>query len=364
MLRQIGTEFSRRDFLKRAGGAGLALTGVGSVPRAALASSGLTVMDWTGYEIPELHKSYIEKYGASPDITVFADMEEAWQKLSGGVKPDLVHSDHWQIPARREAGLFDVWDVSRLRNYPDLLTSLVELPTLQHEGKQIGVPIDWGINSICYRTDLINIEEDSWTALWDKKYAGKLAVSTQMDSLVQPAALVLGISNPWVNDPEIIKAIEAKLVEQRALSRFYWSDPTQLAQAMASGEVAIAFAWPAVFTDLQKQGVPVRYMRPKEGVLGWALGMLLMNDRQGDEQKAYDFVDAWTNPSTGRWLIENYGYGHSNRKSTEGVDPAILANLMLEDPTKTLKDSYFMPPVSIEVQSAYVAMVERVKAGG
>jgi hypothetical protein len=37
---------------------------------------------------------------------------------------------------------------------------------------------------------------------------------------------------------------------------------------------------------------------------------------------------------------------------------------MLEDPAKTLTSSYFMPPVSIEVQSAYVAMVERVKAGG
>ena len=135
-------------------------------------------------------------------------------------------------------------------------------------------------------------------------------------------------------------------------------------QTCALPILAIAFAWPSVYKELKAQGVPVKYMRPKEGVMGWAQGMLLMKDRDGDTQKAYDFMDAWASAQTGRWLTENYGYGHANVKSVEGVAPDILADLMLEDPVKTLQSSFFIRDMPQDVQTAYVAMVERIKAGG
>ncbi len=358
-------QLTRRQLLARASALGLVTVGAGGLIRPGSAQgTGLTVMDWTGYEIPDLHRSYIAKHGASPDITIFSDLEEAWQKIAGGFQPDVMHADHWQIPARRDAGMFEAWDTSKLSNFPDLMPELVKLPTLQHDGQQFGVPVDWGINSICYRTDLIDIEEESWATLWDPAHAGKMAMTGQMDNVVGAAALALGIENPFVNDPEVMKAIEAKMTEQRALLRFYWSDPTQLAQAMATGEVAIAFAWPSVYKELKAQGIPVKYMRPKEGVMGWAQGMLLMKERTGDTQKAYDFMNSWIEASTGRWLIENYGYGHSNLKSVDGVAPEILADLMLEDPLKTLQSSFFIRDMPQDVQTAYVAMVERIKAGG
>lgn len=356
---------SRRQLLQRASALGIVSLGATGLMRPARAAgTGLTVMDWTGYEVPELFQPYVKKHGAAPDITIFSDLEEAWQKIAGGFRPDVMHADHWQIPARRDAGMFEPWDTSKLSNFPDLMPELVDLPTLQNDGKQYGIPVDWGINSICYRTDLIEVEEESWASLWNPAHSGRIAMTGQMDNMVGAAALALGIANPFVNDPEVMKAIEAKMTEQRALLRFYWNDPTQLTQAMATGEVAIAFAWPSVYKELKAQGVPVKYMRPKEGVMGWAQGMLLMKDRDGDTQKAYDFMDAWMAAETGRWLIENYGYGHANVKSVDGVDPAILADLLLEDPVATLASSFFIRDMPSDVQTTYVAMVERIKAGG
>jgi hypothetical protein len=89
-----------------------------------------------------------------------------------------------------------------------------------------------------------------------------------------------------------------------------------------------------------------------------------MKDRGGDDQKAYDFVNAWTDPGTGRWLIENYGYGHANRKAVEGVAPDVLADIGMADPLQTLATAAFTQEMAPEVQQAYVAMYERVKAGG
>jgi spermidine/putrescine transport system substrate-binding protein len=275
-----------------------------------------------------------------------------------------MHSDHWQIPPRRDAGLFDIWDTGRLKNFADLMPQLVNLPTLRKDGKQYGLPCDWGINSICYRTDLVKLEEESWTSLWNKDLAGKIATTTQMNDAVSAAALALGIANPFVEDKDVRKRIEAKLIEQRPLLRFYWSDPTQLTQAMASGEVTIAFAWPAVYKDLKKQGVPVKYMRPKEGVQAWAQGLLLMKNRTGDDQKAYDFADAWLDPGTGKWLMENYGYGHANAKAAASVADDIKADLQLEDPVKTLDTSFFIRDMPQPVYRDYLSLFERVKSGG
>jgi spermidine/putrescine transport system substrate-binding protein len=124
-----------------------------------------------------------------------------------------MHADHWQIPPRRE--LFEPWDTTRLEHLSNMMPELLNLPTLQHEGKQFGIPADWGINSICYRSDLVNIEEESWASLWDRSREGRIAMTAQMNDAVLAAALALGIPNPFVSDPQIMSAIETKLREQR-----------------------------------------------------------------------------------------------------------------------------------------------------
>ncbi len=103
--------------------------------------------------MPDLFQPQTEKHGAAPDIPIFSDLEETWQKIAGGFRPDVMHADHGQIPARRDAGMFEAWDTSRLPNFPDLMPDLVNPPTLQHERKQNGIPVEWGINSICNLTD-------------------------------------------------------------------------------------------------------------------------------------------------------------------------------------------------------------------
>ena len=108
--------------------------------------------------MPDLFQPYIAKHHAAPDITIFSDLKEAWHKIAGGFRPDIMLADHWQIPARRDTGMFEAWDTSRLPNFADLIPDLVNLPILQQAGKQYAIPAGWGINPICYRTDLIMLE--------------------------------------------------------------------------------------------------------------------------------------------------------------------------------------------------------------
>jgi hypothetical protein len=50
-------------------------------------------------------------------------------------------------------------------------------------------------------------------------------------------------------------------------------------------------------------------------------GVTLGGTGKADEAAAYDFIDAWLSPETGKALIEMDGYGHSNMKAFQIADP-------------------------------------------
>lgn len=355
--------FTRREAAAMAA-AGVALVTVPLAPRWARAADDLVVFDWTGYEIPEMHQPYIAKYGASPPITMYADTYEAFQKVQAGFSPDIMHPNVWDVRRFYDADLLQPWQPGRLANWADVFPELAHFAGTVQDGKQYMIPTDWGINSVCYRTDLVTVSEESWTILWDPRYAGKLSMNTEMDLSVLIASLVVGVADPFNASPEDVAKLRATLEEQRPLLRFYWSDPTELEQAFASGEVVAAVAWPQVYSDLKKEGVPVAYMNPKEGVWSWLTGFVRLKNAPGKEQNAYDYVDAWLAPESGKWLIENYGYGHTNHKSFDLVSPAVLEEKGLGSPDVVLKSARATKEFDPTVRETLVKMYEEVRAGG
>ena len=194
----------RREVIRMLGSLGLAAVSVPLVGRSARADEDLTVFDWSGYEIPELHKPYIAKYGKSPTITIFADDEEAYVKIKAGFRCDLVHPTSYAIGRYRDQGMLKAIDVTRLSNWPDVMPEVANVHGFTTGDQRWFVPAGWGYNSVIYRSDIVKPKEDSWNLLWDERYAGRIANAVEMDGSVIPAAMVLGIPDPYnMNDEQI-----------------------------------------------------------------------------------------------------------------------------------------------------------------
>lgn len=348
----------------------LGLAAAGIVPvvlgtRPAGAASELLVFDWTGYEIPELHQEYIDAHGGSPDVAVYADVHEAFNKIQAGFRCDTVHPNIWDVRRFYDAGLLQPWDTSRLDHWPDVFPEFPTMAGARYDDQQYLVPTDWGINALIVRSDMVDVDamEPSWSLLWDEQYEGRLSMNAEMESAVKTAALVLGIDDPYNATEAEFEAIRESLTEQRRLVRYYWSDPTQLGQSIAAGEVVAAWAWPQVYGDLLKEGVPVAYLTPREGVNSWVTGFVRLAEAPGDEQLAYDYVDAWLAPGTGKWLIENYGYGHTNRKSFDLVASDVLDEKGLADPASMIAGARASKEFETTLRDRLVNMYEEVKAG-
>jgi len=124
-----------------------------------------------------------------------------------------------------------------------------------------------------------------------------------------------------------------------------------------------SYAWNSALKPMREQGLPVEYMTPKEGIYTWVCGQVLISTGTGNEDKAYDYLNATSTPEVGAWIIENYGYGYSNKKSFDLVTEEVKANLGFTDPEAFMADARYFREIPPDVREKYIALFDEIKAG-
>ena len=174
---------------------------------------------------------------------------------------------------------------------------------------------------------------------------------------------MIGAENPFDMTDEELERATVLLRKQRNLMRFYWTDQSSVEQAIASGELIASYAWNSALITLKAQGVPVKYMNPKEGIYTWVCGFALINGGEGDEDLAYDYLNATLDTSAGEYLMNEYGYGHSNAKTFEVVPKARQLELGIQDPVAHIAGSKYFEEIAPDVREKYIRLFEEIKAG-
>ena len=363
----LSGRMDRRAFSQTLGALGLGFATTTLASRKAWAEEEASYFTWAGYELPEFHQSYIDKYGASPTIAFFSGTTEAMHKIRAGYKTDVGHPCSGEVTAWHAAGIIAPFDTARLKHWPDYFEPLRNIDsTLTPSGENLFVPWDWGNSSILYRTDLVNLEgeEESWSILFDERYKGKLATYNSPQPGVQVAAQVLGFTNLDTLSDEQLADIKVLLLKQRELIRFYWDSQSEAGQAMASGEIVATYAWNDLYKTITDQGIPVKYATPKEGARNWVCGFCLTDDqyRVASDERVYDFLDAMMSPESGAYLIDALSYGSANSKAFDLVSPERVAEVGLSDPMAFLAKGV-LKPISPEYDQKYIELWDSVVLG-
>ncbi len=327
---------------------------------AAPASTGsLTVLEWSGYELPDFWGPFAEKHpDVQPEYSFFAEDAEAYAKLQSGFEADLYHpcNDWWQLYA--DSGLVQPIDTSRLSNWPGVRARLARQGVLN--GQQYFMPWDWGFESILVRTDKVQTVPTSWADLWNPEYAGHLTLWDSGETAHIITALALGM-DPWKTTPEQDDQIKQKLIEIKPNLLNYWSDFTELNQLIASGDVWVAAsAWNDAYVTAVGAGVPVDYITPKEGRLSWLCGFGISSQSQNVDL-AYDYLDAMLAPESMAYLSNEYGYGAANADAVALTNEDLVKLFDLDDPT-VLDRAIFYQSLTLEQRDKWTSVWSEVKA--
>ncbi len=157
------------------------------------------------------------------------------------------------------------------------------------------------------------------------------------------------------------RQIKQKLIDLKPNVLTYWSDSTELSQMIASGDVWVAASvWTDTYGQLLADGIPVEYIQPAEGRLGWVCGFGISSNAQAPDL-AYDYLDAILDPESSANLSNQFYYGTSNRKAFELVDPEIVKLFHLDDP-EVLQQTVFYQTMSAEHRKIITEIWDEVKA--
>jgi spermidine/putrescine transport system substrate-binding protein len=87
-----------------------------------------------------------------------------------------------------------------------------------------------------------------------------------------------------------------------------------------------------------------------------------LNTGKADQNAAYEFIDAWLSPETGKVLIEGSGYGHANQKSFQVADKAAVTAMGITDPVEHMKTAILFPPISNAIVTEQIQLWDEVKS--
>lgn len=318
-----------------------------AIPSAGALAAPATLFQWEDYMNPPFLAQYEKQFHEKPNVAIYADEDEALAKMRAGYKPDVMGPCFYEFPRWRQAGILQPIDTGKLTNWHKVAPSLHNLPGISAgPGKVWFVPHYWGNTSITFRTDLAPeyAKNPSWNILFDPKYKGRVSVLDGVDDTVPFIAHMMGI-DAYHMTPDQWAKVQAKLRALIKQVRFVSSDDTQLAQALASGEIVAAMSWRVTYATLHKEGKPVAYMNPPGGMFTYVCG-LVMHKNPSDEAKALALIDSSLSDQAATYTIEHIGDGPANTTTLKNVPNTVFDNLGLSRNVDAfLKSGIFQKPL-------------------
>ncbi|MFT4150455.1 MAG: extracellular solute-binding protein [Paracoccaceae bacterium] len=324
--------------------------------------SELTVFDWTSFDQPELWQDYVTKNGDKPTFAFFADDDEAFQKLSTGFKADVAHPCASKIASYRDAGLIEPWDVSRIPEFKNIAPNFLDSKVFKDDGGVWYIPTDYAYTAIAYNTKEVPAEDVSTLEVFkNPKYAGRISLPDNTDDVWSLALLATGVHD-WTNLTEDQFTAAAQwLRDVHPNVRSYWSDPSELSQLMASGEVQVAWSWNDAIPLLREANFPVGFQREaKEGAATWFCGYVNLKDAPGSEDKAYDYINAFLAPNSAKGLLEKVGYSSTNVEAMKTISAEELKENFM-DPVHGILHT--QTPLDQAMRARMLEEFENIKAG-
>ncbi|MDH2325463.1 extracellular solute-binding protein [Cereibacter sp. SYSU M97828] len=329
---------------------------------AFAADPDLIVLDWAGFEIPELVQGYVDAHGDAPTWSLFGDDDEAFQKVASGFRADIGHPCSQMVSKYRDAGLIEPWDVSRIPAYAAISDRFKE-SEIFHDAEGVWfIPTDYAYTAIAYNPDTVPAEDVASVQVFaNPKYAGRISLPDNTDDIWALAYLATGVTD-WTNaTEEQFEAAANWLREVHPNVVAYWADPSELTQLMAGGQVQVAWSWNDGVALMQNDGYPVAFNREAaEGASSFFCGYVNFKNGPGSEDKAYDFMNAWLAPESAQVLVDNIGYAHTNDAGMAMIAPEDVENAHLSAVDGTL---LAQTPIDTRMRDRMVETFEQIKAG-
>jgi spermidine/putrescine-binding protein len=216
---------------------------------------------------------------ANPDlnleIATFNSNKAAAAKLSGGFDADVVEACSDEMSPLTIRGLLRPLDTKGVPEFDKL--AFHDSPDIRDDGDHVlFVPASSGPYGLIVNTDEVDASQiDSYADLFDDSYAGRAAMEASPLGAIGTAALAMGMTNPFDLSPDEIEEAKQYLLDHRDNFRSFAESDSDMVNLFKSGEAVIADGGRGTTLDMIEDGLPVKWIAPKEGATSWVCGLAI-----------------------------------------------------------------------------------------
>jgi putative spermidine/putrescine transport system substrate-binding protein len=237
----------------------------------------LNLVAWEGYTENAWVKPFEQQTGCKVNAKFGGSSDEmvTLMRQGGGGQYDMVSASGDASLRLIKGGDVQPVNVALIPDWANFIPQLKSPPTNTVDGKHYGVSLQWGPNVLLYNTDKVKPAPDSWAAVYDSKYKGKLTIPDNPIQIADAALYLsktqpgLGITDPYELNQKQLDAAAALLKKQKGLVKKYWALASDEIDLFKNGDAVIGASWPYQTNTLQAAKAPVKDLIPKEGATGW-----------------------------------------------------------------------------------------------
>ncbi len=292
----------------------------------------LNVLNWSDYIDETVIKDFEKEFNVHVNYDTYTSNEELMAKLQAGSSGnDVVFPSDYTVQALWKQALLEPLGDSGVTNMKNVGKKFKRL--YFDPKNRWSAPYMWGTMGIAYNSKMITEQPESWDALFDQRYAGRIVMLDSQREVIAMALKYLGYS---MNSTKASELEEAKriLIGQKPLVLAYTSDNYK--SLLVSGEAWISLAWSGDASQAFSENPDIRYIIPKEGTNLW-MDNVCIPARAPHKELALEFINFLLRPDIGSRLSQKILYASPNEASYTQTPPDILNNSSLYPPQSLME---------------------------
>lgn len=287
------------------------------------------IYNWGEYLDPEVLDMFEAETGISVVYEEFETNEIMYPKVqSGAIAYDVVCPSDYMIERMIENDLLAEINFDNIPNLQYIGEQYMEQSKQFDAENKYSVPYCWGTVGILYNKTLVDEPIDSWSVLWDEKYADNILMQNSVRDAFAVALKYLGYS---LNSTDLdeLQASKELLTQQKPLVQAYVVD--QVRDKMINNEAALGviYSGEAIFT--QKENPDLEYVIPKEGSNVWIDSWVIPKNAQNKEN-AEAFINFLCRPDIAKINFDYITYSTPNTAARELIEDPSIRNSTIAFP--------------------------------
>ena len=243
----------------------LILTGCGSSGSGE--NGEVVVYNWGEYIDPETITMFEEETGIKVVYDEFETNEVMYPKVEAGATAyDVICPSDYMIQKMIDNDLLAEINFDNIPNAKNIGQQYFEQSKEFDPDNKYSVPYCFGTVGILYNKTMVDEPVDSWSILWDDKYADNILMQDSVRDAFMVALKLNGYSMNSLDENEL-EAAKNSLIEQKPLVQAYVID--QVRDKMIGNEAAIGVIYSGEAIYTQRENPDLEYVIPKEGSNVW-----------------------------------------------------------------------------------------------